>query len=74
MPQPAIPIRWIGTTKVNRDQGVFHAESHTTACGAPMVVAACGARPFAFAGSFPDGRVPGQKCQRCEAIVARSKR
>lgn len=68
--KPDHPLSWIGTTLKSRDEGLYHLVSSFEFCGVTLVRPACGARPFALAGSFPDfGRVPGQKCQRCEMLA-----
>lgn len=75
---PDRPLRWIGTTKRNRDQGLFHLEatvqvrSYKNPLTHAVVVAACGAQPFAYSGGFPydDPFVsPGVQCQRCVALL-----
>lgn len=68
---------WISTTKKNRDQGVYHLERFIYG-GTPrmlqVVEAACGAKPFAFGGSFPESEVPeSSRCRRCQVIADRIK-
>lgn len=75
---PDRPLRWIGTTTRRRDQGVFHlvatveVPSYKGPGTRPVCVAACGAQPFAYAGSFADDDPvvsPGVRCQRCVALL-----
>jgi ribosomal protein S27AE len=70
--KPNTPLSWIGTTTRARDQGLFHLEASYSFLGPLVVFAACGTRPFAYTGSFPDGHptVPlSARCQKCEAMA-----
>lgn len=69
--RPEIPLMWIGTTKKNRDEGLYHLIGNHPA----FSEAACGAKPFAYSGVFPDAGnlVPslGERCKRCEKMAAK---
>lgn len=67
----ALPLSWIGTINSARDQGLFHLIKEVPRHGHTFCFPACGARPFATTGSYPDGHeiVGSQKCQRREAIA-----
>ncbi len=69
--KPLLPLSWIGTTKGNRDQGLYHLEALVNLTVRSIVVAACGTHPFAYAGSYPDNDTStvGYRCQRCEAMA-----
>jgi hypothetical protein len=69
--RPHLPLSWIGTTTRKRDQGLYHLEALVNLTGRSIVVAACGTRPFAYAGSYPDNNTStvGYRCQRCEAMA-----
>lgn len=88
---PDVPLRWIGTVTRKRDEGLYHLEAtgkrlihpapgtppDAPVETAPVVVPACGAQPFSFSGSFPDGGdwpSPSRRCQRCEAMAAAIRR
>jgi DNA-directed RNA polymerase subunit RPC12/RpoP len=64
------PLSWILTTNKKRDQGIAHLEKMVKDGDHTFVHAACGARPFAFSGSFPEDHPSvSQKCWRCHAIA-----
>jgi ribosomal protein S27E len=82
--KPDLPLQWISTVLRSRDQGVYHLVATTDhlvrsvagvpAQSIPMVRAACGARPWAYSGTFPDEGYRaslGSCCQKCEAMAAK---
>lgn len=74
--KPDLPLTWISTTTLNRDQGRFHlTATHSLASGL-YVEAACGARPFSYGGTYPDGSsfVGNNRCQRCEAYAKKMRK
>jgi len=80
---PNQPLSWIASITRGRDEGSYHLESTQVvevvsffkdSTPLSLVRAACGARPFAYGGSFPDGAdhpSPGIRCQKCEAMAAK---
>jgi hypothetical protein len=76
---PNLPLSWIASITRGRDEGSYHLEAthlihFPSGPPMPQIRAACGARPFAYGGSFPDGADHpslGIRCQRCEAMAVR---
>lgn len=78
--KPNLPLSWIASITRGRDEGSYHLEATEIMrgplgmSGIPVVRAACGARPFAYGGSFPDGAPhpsASARCQRCEAMAVK---
>lgn len=77
--KPDLPLTWVSTVLRSRDQGVYHLVATDSIVfpgvpPVPMARAACGARPWAYSGSFPDAGYRaslGSCCRKCEAMAAK---
>lgn len=69
------PLSWIATILSTRDEGLYHLVVERSEHGCVFARAACGARPWAFGGSFPDGHsaIGSRRCSKCEAVAVRAR-